>query len=149
LYPLVVDQERGGLPGDQKTKSQAYNTYVSDYCDHFKQALPARSEFIRSLLDVYQNAAPEDKKQAVKTKCEKIVGARGLLNTWFDPIDPLGRLSATEICETQFNIILKHVSPVGVPSLAACVTTSYLTSVKIYCRQYEESDYEDCVNVEA
>ena len=76
----------------------------------------------------------------MRKKCEAEVG---LLNPWFDPIDPLGRLSATEICETQFNIIDTSAS------FAASVTTSYLTSVKVYCREFEESDYEDCVNVEA
>jgi hypothetical protein len=105
------------------------------------------------LINEYEYATPDKKQEAMMKKCESEIATKASLNTWFDPIDPLGRLSATKICETQYNIIDKQsrvsTSTGGVPSLSACVTTSYLTSVKVYCRQFEESDYEDCVNVEA
>ena len=105
LYPLVVDPSKGGLPGDKATKTDEYNKYVADFCDKFEQTLPARSLFVRTLINEYELAAPDQKQAAVMKKCDTEISTQALLNTWFDPIDPLGRLSATKICETQFNII--------------------------------------------
>ena len=52
----MVDQSKGGLPGDAKSKNEEYNKYIGDFCEKYKVALPARSTFIRALVTEFENA---------------------------------------------------------------------------------------------
>ena len=78
---------------------------MNDFCDKHEDALPARSSFMRELIRKYEQARPEERNQKLKESCSSQLSTNRLLNTWFDPIDPLGRLTADKICDTQYNII--------------------------------------------
>lgn len=115
------------------------------------KALPARTNFMKALIKSFEVGGVTGRQTRVLAECSKQIAKNKLLNTWFDPIDPLGKIKTSVICQTQFNIINKvHDSATnGSISLSQCITTSYLTSIKVYTRQFEADDYDECTNTDA
>lgn len=71
---------------------------------------------------------------------------KGIVNAWFDPIDPLASISPQEICDLHFQLFtsLKEKSR---SSLSEYVSFSYLASLDLFVNANMQEDYENCVNL--
>ena len=132
--------ESGATAEDKTAATDAFDAYVDDFCDQYDDVLPRRTAFVKSLNGI-------DDADAFSTQCaaylqdEKNV----LLNSWFDPIDPLSSITQKEICDLHFKLFeslrLKQRT-----SLSEYVSFSYLASLDLFLNAHQQEDFENCVN---
>ena len=77
--------------------------------------------------------------------CFDQLAAMPILNTWFDPIDPLSSITQKEICDLHFKLF-ESLRAKQRTSLAEYVSFSYLASINLFLNAHQQEDYENCVN---
>ena len=114
-----------------------FDLYVDDFCSNYVNVVPQRKTFVKALYQI------EDQTM-FQTQCQNQLESQPLLNTWFDPIDPLSSITQKEICDLHF-ALFQSLRAKKRTSIAEYTTFSYLASIDLFLNAMEQEDYENCV----